>query len=475
MKLLDQTVDSGVSQLINSDNQWAFELYKKSLAAHWSPFEAKMSTDVKQWQNDEISEDEKLLVKRILGLFSAGESLVSNSIFTVERKFFTDGCVRQYLGKKDFEECYVEGVEVLTSEGWKKIEEVTKDDLVAQYNEGQIEYVHPLKVVSYDHYGDIIYFRTVEGLNLGVTKDHRMLFYNERKKKNEEVLARDFDCNKHELIQMDGESLNILNQIIYTKTSHYAGKTYCISVPSTYFVVRGGSVAVVCGNTLHNATVAICCEAFGLDPKEVAEAYKRISAVKNKTKFLKRSLNSFDKDFNIGSSEGKTQFIKNLYIVYMLMEGTWFFSSFAAILCLGRQNKLPGLYEQIDYTLSDETRHVEFGRTVINQLRQEYPKSWTKQFEKELTNMTEEAVNLEIEFINEAIPNGILGITRESHIQYVKFLADKRLKSVGLETIYNVTNPYTWISETQDSISMENFFESTVRNYQSASALEDDF
>jgi ribonucleoside-diphosphate reductase beta chain len=332
MKLLDQSVDSGVSQILNSDNQWALELWKKSLASNWSPFEAKMATDIRQWKNDEISDDEKLLVKRILGLFSAGESLVSNSIATVEYKYITDGCARQYLARKNYEE------------------------------------------------------------------------------------------------------------------------------------------------SLHNATVMICCSAYGLDPNETAEAYKSIVAVKNKTKFIKTVLDSFDSSFSINSTEGKSQFIKNMYIVYMLMEGVWFFSSFAAIMCLGRQNKLQGLYEQIDYTISDETRHVEFGTTVIRKLAEEYPKSWTKDLKKYLIEITKQAVDLEIEFIKEAVPNGILGITQSSHISYTKFLANKRLKSVGLEPLYeNASNPYTWISETQDSLAMENFFESTVRNYQSASALEDDF
>jgi ribonucleoside-diphosphate reductase beta chain len=330
-KLLDQSVDHGVSQILNSPNQWAIELWKTSLAAHWSPFEAKMGDDIKQWKSDEITPDEKLLVKRILGLFSAGESLVSNSIFSVERKFLTDGCIRQYLGKKDFEE------------------------------------------------------------------------------------------------------------------------------------------------ELHNATVMICSEAFDLDPTEVAEAYKTLPTVKEKVKFLKQSLDAFNGDFDINCVAGRTQFIKNMFIVYMLMEGTWFFSAFAAIMCLGRQNKLPGLYEQIDYTLADETRHVEFGVNIINQLREEYPKSWSKNLEQELSDLTIEAVNLEIDFLREAIPNGILGISKESHEKYVKFLANKRLKSIGLNPVFEDThNPYSWISETQDTSEMSNFFETTVRDYQSASALEDD-
>lgn len=331
-KLLDQSIDHGVSQIIQSGNQWAWDMYKVSLNAHWSPFEAPMSEDIKQWKDGTVSDDEKLLVKRIMGLFSAGESLVSNSIFSVERKYLTDGCVRQYLGKKDFEEC------------------------------------------------------------------------------------------------------------------------------------------------LHNATVAICCESYGLDPKEVAEAYKNIKAVKAKTEFLKESLDSFGSDFDISSNEGKATFLKNMFVVYMLMEGIWFFSAFCAIMSLGRQKKLPGLYFQIDYTIVDETRHVEFGVKIINQLKEEYPKIWTKALRESLVSLTERAIALEIDFIKEALPNGLLGISPSSHEAYAKFLANRRLASVGLDQLYpNTTNPYSWISETQGASVLTNFFEATVRDYQSASALEDDF
>jgi ribonucleoside-diphosphate reductase beta chain len=331
-KLLDQSVDHGVSQLINSENQWAMNLWDKSMASHWSPKEVDMATDIKQWKNDEINEDEKLLVKRILGLFSAGESLVSNSIFSVESRFLTDGCVRQYLCKKNFEE------------------------------------------------------------------------------------------------------------------------------------------------SIHNVTVAVCCEAYKLKVEEVAEAYKKINTVKLKAKFLKDSLDSFNNDFNINSVEGRSLFIKNMFIVYMIMEGTWFFSAFCALMSLGRQNKLPGLYEQIDYTISDETRHVEFGTKIINQLKEEYPKSWTKELQNSLVEKMKEGVEIEIQFLKDALPNGLLGINAETHELYTKFLANRRLEAIGLPALYpGAKNPYTWIAETQDSIAMTNFFEGTVRDYQSASVLEDDF
>ena len=81
VKIFDKN-KAGVSQLIQSPNTWAIDLWRKGCANHWMPQEVDMSTDIKQWKNNGfITEDEKLLVKRTLGLFAMGESMVSNFWF----------------------------------------------------------------------------------------------------------------------------------------------------------------------------------------------------------------------------------------------------------------------------------------------------------------------------------------------------------------------------------------------------------
>ena len=325
---------SGVAQLINSPNQWAKDMWRDGCANHWMPQEVDMSKDGKQWKDGETLDDsEKLLIKRTLGLFAAGESLVNNSIASVERVYITDGACRQYMSRKDFEE------------------------------------------------------------------------------------------------------------------------------------------------SLHNWTVETCCEAYGLDVKEVAEAYKNIPTIKAKDEFLMKSLDSFGKDFNINSNEGRQQFIKNMFVFYMICEGTWFFTNFALILSLGRQNKLPGLCDQIQYTLRDESLHVKFGETVINQAREEYPGIWTKKFQEELVDIMKEGVDIEVEYAKDILPNGVLGVNAEMLEHYVKFLANTRLKSVGLDFKYEegASYPFTWLKEQQDSTGMTAFFERREKNYQQAGVMEDDF
>ena len=210
-KLFDRK-DDNVSQLVQSPNHWALDLWEKGCANNWMPQTIDMSQDIEQWRDKKLlTDDERLIVKRTLGLFSAGESLVSNSITDAESKYITDGACKQYMLRKAFEE------------------------------------------------------------------------------------------------------------------------------------------------SLHNFTVKMCVEAYGLDVNEVAEAYRNIPTISIKEKFLSEVLDQFNEStFDIDTLEGKQLFLKNLFVIYLICEGIWFFPNFALIMALGRQNKLIGLYDQIKYTIRDE-------------------------------------------------------------------------------------------------------------------------
>jgi len=101
-RVLDKREDN-VSQLVGSPNKWAIELYDKGCANNWMPNTIDMSQDIQQWRSDNVLTDgERLIVKRTLGLFSAGESLVSSSITEAESKYITDGACKHYMCRKAF-------------------------------------------------------------------------------------------------------------------------------------------------------------------------------------------------------------------------------------------------------------------------------------------------------------------------------------------------------------------------------------
>jgi ribonucleoside-diphosphate reductase beta chain len=229
--------------------------------------------------------------------------------------------------------------------------------------------------------------------------------------------------------------------------------------------------------SLHNWTVVTCCDSFNLKVSEVYEAYQNIPSIKAKDDFLMEITSNVNRsDFSTKSIEGKKEFLRNLVIYYIVCEGTFFFSGFAMLLALGKQNKLPGLSDQIRYTLRDESLHIEFGTYLINTIKEQYPSVWTKKFEAETIEYIKRAVDLEVAYAHDVLPRGILGINAEMFIDYMRYIGNRRLEGIGIDYRFDSdSNPFPWLSELVDTQPMTNFFERKVKDYQSSGMLEDDF
>ena len=153
------------------------------------------------------------------------------------------------------------------------------------------------------------------------------------------------------------------------------------------------------------------------------------------------------------------------------MEGIFFYSGFAMILSFHRQNKMTGIGEQFQYILRDETIHLNFGIDLINGIKEENPEIWTPEFQKHITDLIMEAVELEARYAEDCLPKGILGLNAPMFREYAKHIGDRRLERIGLKAQYGAKNPFPWMSETIDLGKEKNFFETRVTEYQSAAAL----
>ena len=161
--------------------------------------------------------------------------------------------------------------------------------------------------------------------------------------------------------------------------------------------------------SLHNWTVVTCCDSFSLKVKDVYEAYLNVPSIKAKDDFLMQITTDVNRQgFSTKTVEGKREFLRNLITYYIVCEGTFFFSGFAMLLALGRQNKLPGLSDQVRYTLRDESLHIKFGTYLINTVKEQYPSVWTKKFEEETIEHIKKAVELEVQYAHDVLPRGIL-------------------------------------------------------------------
>ena len=101
----------------------------------------------------------------------------------------------------------------------------------------------------------------------------------------------------------------------------------------------------------------------------------------------------------------------------------------------------------------------------INKIKEDYPSLWTKALQEELVEIVREGVEIEINYAKEILPNGILGVTADMLVDYIKYLANTRVAAVDLPELYeNTKNPFPWLGEAQDATGMTAFFERREKN-----------
>ena len=223
---------------------------------------------------------------------------------------------------------------------------------------------------------------------------------------------------------------------------------------------------------IHTHTFHYIVESLGLDGREVFNMYHEVSSIEGKDNFVMAlTQDVMDPNFSTQSVEGMQKFIKNLVGFYVIMEGIFFYSGFVMILSFHRQNRMTGIGEQFQYILRDETIHLNFGLDLINTIKAENPEVWTPDLQKDIYDLINEAVEYEVLYARDCLPDGVLGLSEGLFREYVQFIADRRLERIGLQAVYGSHNPFQWMGETIDIAKEKNFFETRVTDYQSAGAL----
>jgi ribonucleoside-diphosphate reductase beta chain len=224
---------------------------------------------------------------------------------------------------------------------------------------------------------------------------------------------------------------------------------------------------------IHTHAYQYIVESLGLDASEIFNMYREVDAIYNKEEFI-LSFNEgiFDPHFKTGTFEADQKFLENICVFSLILEGIFFYSSFAVIFGFQRQNKMTGSAEQIQYIMRDESAHLNFGVDMINTIRQEQPELWTPEFEARIKALVDKAVKLEYTFATEVFPKGIFGMNAEGFKQYIEHIADRRLGRVGIAPVYGSSNPFPWMSEAIDLSKEKNFFETRVTEYKTGGTLD---
>jgi ribonucleoside-diphosphate reductase beta chain len=224
---------------------------------------------------------------------------------------------------------------------------------------------------------------------------------------------------------------------------------------------------------IHTHAYQYIVESLGLNESEIFTMYQTVSAIYNKDAFVSQLVADICRpDFKTGTFDADQTFLENLVDFYVIMEGIFFYSSFAAMLSFRRRNLLPGTAEQFQYIMRDESMHMNVGIDCINHIKQEQPELWTDPFQKRLSNKIIKAAALEEAYALELMPRGILGLNADSFRDYTRYIADRRLQSIGLPAKFHAQNPFPWMSEMVDLSKSKNFFETRVTEYQTGGALE---
>ena len=152
-------------------------------------------------------------------------------------------------------------------------------------------------------------------------------------------------------------------------------------------------------------------------------------------------------------------------VAFAVIEGIFFSSSFSAIYWIKKRGLMPGLTFSNELISRDEGLHTEFAILLYSKLQKKLPK-------KRIYEIIKDAVEIEKEFIIDAIPCRMIGMNSKLMAQYIEFVADRLCLQLGYDKIYNSSNPFDFM----ELISIEskvNFFERTNSEYALANKTVD--
>uniref|UniRef100_A0A6C0B9T0 Uncharacterized protein n=1 Tax=viral metagenome TaxID=1070528 RepID=A0A6C0B9T0_9ZZZZ len=208
---------------------------------------------------------------------------------------------------------------------------------------------------------------------------------------------------------------------------------------------------------IHSQTYSLLIETYikdALEKDKLFNAIENFPCIQKKAKWAQKWI-----------GDNRSSFAKRL-VGFACVEGIFFSGAFCSIYWLKKRGLMPGLTFSNELISRDEALHTEFAVLLYNKLVKKMSKA-------KIYEIIKEAVEIEIEFICDALPCKLIGMNSKLMSQYIEFVADRLVVQLGYDKIYNVTNPFDFM----ELISIEqktNFFESRVSDYALANKTMDD-
>jgi ribonucleoside-diphosphate reductase beta chain len=152
-------------------------------------------------------------------------------------------------------------------------------------------------------------------------------------------------------------------------------------------------------------------------------------------------------------------------------EGLALFSSFIMLLNFPRHGKMKGMGQIVTWSIVDETMHAEGVIKLFRAYLEENPELWNDDTKSQIYSICERMVELEDDFVDLAFQMGeVENLTADEVKQYIRYIADRRLISMGMKGIFKIKkNPLPWVETLINAPGHTNFFENRATDYAKAS------
>ena len=208
---------------------------------------------------------------------------------------------------------------------------------------------------------------------------------------------------------------------------------------------------------LHVAAYSHLIETLGL-PETMYNQFLEYDAMRQKHDYV----------LDISSqNSSKENTAKHIAVFSAFTEGMQLFSSFIMLLNFPRNGTMKGMGQIVTWSIVDETMHTESMIKLFRTYIEENKEIWNDELKGQLYTIASRMVELEEKFIDLAFEMGeMINLTKEDVKQYIRYIADRRLISLGLKGIFKVKkNPLPWVEEMVNSPVHGNFFENRVTDY----------
>ncbi len=226
-------------------------------------------------------------------------------------------------------------------------------------------------------------------------------------------------------------AMNFVNEVQYTEAKFFYGFQIMME-------------------NIHSETYSLLIDTYIKDKEEqnkLFNAIETVPAIKKKAEWAIKWINS-------------ESFVDRL-IAFAAVEGIFFSGSFCSIFWLKKRGLMPGLTFSNELISRDEGMHCDYACHLYNNNIQ------NKISESRIKEIICGALEIEKEFILEALPVRLIGMNSELMSQYLEFVTDRLLVALGCKKVYNSTNPFDFM----ENIAIQgktNFFEKRVAEYQKA-------